>query len=354
MKKVLVLIFIHLFIISCSNTNDPEIENDDPILGSWQETYYSDESEIYDISAPNKNFACVVGGTDYLNNSLILFTTNGGRDWYKRNNVIKRCDIEVCFFLNEKHGWFVTDEGYQTEGHVCGLYKIRDTLAGITKIYDFIGSISFLQFVDTLNGYATSIAEITKSISKTTDGGYTWETINIPNLNNNISDIFFIDEINGWLLTKFELYRTYDGGYSWDLLYNIHQYYNDGLRKYNLQFLNEKFGYFLNIAKSDWYYTTDAGLTWEHPHTYKQEDYRRLYQHRSAIKFFDEKNGYCCFNSSSEECPYKTEICYTTDGGNTWETEFTTNIVSFDECIFVDENTGFAFTYDNRIYCKKY
>lgn len=93
-------------------------------------------------------------------------------------------------------------------------------------------------------------------ISKTDDGGITWETLNLDLTS--LSEIYFIDSSIGFIGTDNAIYRTIDGGDNWDdvELKNV----NDFNQIYEIEFITNTTGYALNgigILK-----TVDGGQVW--------------------------------------------------------------------------------------------
>jgi photosystem II stability/assembly factor-like uncharacterized protein len=181
-------------------------------------------------------------------------------------------------------------------------------------------------------------------IIKTTDGGENWFTIPDPT-NFYLNDIFFIDELKGFIVGEVgHMYYTDDGGNSWinqnsgttAELKSIHFFnenigmalgytnnYSDyiirttdgGITWINCSFSNSPFfiaeGIFLTtelkafvISMDDLFYTSNGGQTW------MQQQFESSTAFAS-IAFYDSLNGYI---SGFEE------IYRTSNGGNSWET----------------------------------
>jgi len=181
-------------------------------------------------------------------------------------------------------------------------------------------------------------------IIKTTDGGENWFTIPDPT-NFYLNDIFFIDELNGFIVGEVgHMYYTDDGGNSWISLNSgttaelksIHFFnenigmalgytnnYSDyiirttdgGITWINCSFSNSPFfiaeGIFLTtelkafvISMDDLFYTSNGGQTWMQQQFGSSTAF-------ASIAFNDSLNGYI---SGFEE------IYRTSNGGNSWET----------------------------------
>jgi photosystem II stability/assembly factor-like uncharacterized protein len=69
--------------------------------------------------------------------------------------------------------------------------------------------------------------------------------------------IHFVDELEGWLVNKANLWRTSSGGRNWDLIYSLEA---SGQEITDLHFINSKAGWMLSY--DGLYRTTDSGGTW--------------------------------------------------------------------------------------------
>ncbi|HZW38653.1 MAG TPA: T9SS type A sorting domain-containing protein [Ignavibacteriaceae bacterium] len=126
------------------------------------------------------------------------------------------------------------------------------------------------------------------TIQKSTNLGESWFCINKPSIK--ASDVFFIDENNGWIAGS-NLLKTTNGGNEWEYIYTEME-----LMKIYFKDMQNGFsytpGYFLK--------TTDGGYHWDTLH--QADTIRQIY-------FKNELNGYAIGNGVY----FKT-----TDGGQNW------------------------------------
>ncbi len=218
-----------------------------------------------------------------------------------------------------------------------------------------------VQFVNSLTGYSGGGNGI---FVKTTDGGDTWNTINIG-ASNFISSIFFVNQSTGYVgSTAFNIKKTTDGGNSWttqpiaatnytaDLYFindqtgfaaghggQIFKTVNGGTNWVNIaptsiawgevQFLNENTGWIL--SDMDLYKTTNGGLNWT----------SILHNSASQLGYFQD---YCFVDQLTGYVTIPSGIAKTINGGESWS--FKTIPISTPMAIkFLNNNVGWCVGY---------
>ena len=197
------------------------------------------------------------------------------------------------------------------------------------------GTSSILQdvfFVDQDYGWIAG-AHI---ILHTTDGGITWVEQPAPPVSNFYVDIYFIDRMNGWACgNDAKIIHTIDGGDTWIDQPNPYTFPNPIL--YSIYFANADTGWAFGgdhgnyptfINRRVVLYTTNGGNTWDFQ--YSTSNKTPLY----CAHLFNANGGYAASEFG--------DVIHTSNGGNTW-TE--TNPVSSYRLLgiyFSDSSTGWV------------
>jgi photosystem II stability/assembly factor-like uncharacterized protein len=179
-----------------------------------------------------------------------------------------------------------------------------------------------------------------RSLFKTTDGGKSFDLLKNQG-GNTIFGMHFFDSNTGFITFAGRLFKTEDGGINWSEEEEINK-----LDK--LKFINENVGFLYGgttnipfaggepVSSGGILKTTDGGQTWTELNISVPEI--------TALYFVDANIGY--FSTTA----FDAKIYKTLDGGTTW------NLVSEDieglilEMIFLDVNKGFALTHEGKIY----
>ncbi len=203
-------------------------------------------SRLNEIHMVNEFTGYIVGDS-----SVVLKTSNGGTTWELLDlGLTYSASLISVYFIDELKGWI--------SGGFSSVFYTKDGGQSWSTFEfwwaDWVGDI---QFTDSLTGYRAG-----RFVQKTTDGGKTWDDLNLP-LVSNYNDVFFINKDTGWVICENQLSQTTDGGLSWTLLSSI---------SYAVQiyFTCADTGWLLGyneISK-----TTDGGTTWSNfsiPSCYK-------------------------------------------------------------------------------------
>jgi len=173
---------------------------------SWQ-ILYSDTIDNLNVIYFLNNTTGFIGTGD-----KILKTVNAGLSW--TNSYTTGQPISSICFTSPSIGYFTggsnfsdllfktTDQGSSFSSYTLGLQSIKE------KVY----------FLDASVGYLTGWYG--PALSKTIDGGQTWNPINTANDTQGF-DVYFSDEFNGYYIDNAggisRIYRTSDGGNSWNV-----------------------------------------------------------------------------------------------------------------------------------------
>jgi photosystem II stability/assembly factor-like uncharacterized protein len=179
-----------------------------------------------------------------------------------------------------------------------------------------------------------------RSLFKTIDGGKSFDLLKDQS-GNTIFGIHFFDSNTGFITYAGRLFKTIDGGINWVEVAQVNK-----LDK--IKFINKNIG-FLYGGTTDTPFaggepvsfggilkTTDGGLTWT--------DLNLSVAEITALYFIDANTGY--FSTTA----FDSKIYKTLDGGTTW------NLINDEveglilEMIFLDVNNGFLVTHEGKIY----
>lgn len=197
--KVLILCLL----LFCMNTAQAE--------DLWEVQLYEGIGSLYDIQfIGDEGWAVGDSGSFVGMPSQILYTSNLGKQWIKRNPPINQLLFSVCF-IDNKHGWVVGNSGSILYTETGGLNWFVDT----SSVKNNYRSVFFR---DINHGWvAGSDGNSEGILLETKDGGKLWKENELPYTVGSLDKIYFIDSLNGFLLgnSPTTIFRTSDGGDSW-------------------------------------------------------------------------------------------------------------------------------------------
>lgn len=276
--------------------------------GSWE--WQNPLPQGVDISgicpvAEEKVIAVGTGNT-------VLITHDEGQSWQIQKLSDKFGAINALSFSDSLNGWvwglfnvFKTEDGGITWNEKdLGVDLASNRLYGIGFMDNQTGYFLINPKLDLDESYMDHPGRLHKTI----DGGETWFEVE-TGIKGKLVNVYFKDSLNGFLLSVEErlgndfiysiglLYRTYDGGNTWEKLPDPEPGYLGGFS--GIEFVTPEVGW------SGWYQTTDGGNTWEYiPHHFP-EGIEYIY----GRVFVDTLTGWA-YN-------YKT-ILKTEDGAKNW------------------------------------
>ena len=194
--------------------------------------------DLKDVQMLSATEAFAVGGEDFGDSAVILHTLDGGQTW--ESYIAPTDSLVSVFFLDPQHGWAAGNGFFRT---VNGGQTWSLTLSA--------GSVSDVQFVDLLNGFACGTGGY---YYRTTDGGVTWSGQPIGNVSN-LGAVHFLDAQNGWTANSIgTIYRTNDGAQTWTQIASLGTYAG------KLHFFDSQNGW--AIGGDQFRRTSDGGVTW--------------------------------------------------------------------------------------------
>ncbi|MBI3193625.1 MAG: T9SS type A sorting domain-containing protein [Ignavibacteriae bacterium] len=193
--------------------------------GTWSPSGLSGVKKI-DCTDRNNCWACGNGGK-------IVYTSDAGASWIQQTSgtTSNLRDIE---FATPQIGW--TGEG--------GTIILKTTTGGTTWFPQTTANIGGLDKIIIQNSQRAWLYG-TYASAVTTSGGYPWS------LHSGILPVFWLNPDTGWAKGQ-ELYRTFDGGQSWDVVGGGYVY---------VFFVNANTGWTRSVTSIS--KTTDGGFTWQ-------------------------------------------------------------------------------------------
>jgi len=258
----------------------------------WEPVSYKEDLNLFYVHFISKDEGWVTGAA-----GTILHTKDAGANWSAQlggDPHAQGGDIKNAFILDSKHAWaqtwnglFRTTDGEswqqvtgdirgnvdfvsETKGFLTYGGKILATQDGGSKWQEVFTcrakmevqglthesdcGLAVLTFATPTAGYAMGDARITV---KTQDGGASWSVLVGPEEpgDQRVFNAFFLDANTGYELRTNVLYRTTDGGQSWQgVIAKLSDRYP------TVQFADHTVGW--SILGNTWAYTVDGGKHW--------------------------------------------------------------------------------------------
>ncbi len=289
---------------------------------SWSQIFFQSGlfggTSMYSIYFQDNNIGYATG-----ERGRIIKTTDGGNTWSSHSeNYNSFSDLKI----------FDSGTGFARSG--SNYYKTVD----FGNNWFYVSSVNHFSyssgayFVSEDLGY--SIGGGTNSISgdvfKTTDGGITWNKLDIT-VDEGLSSIFFINDNIGFISGGFNrktVMKTTNGGNTWNQVLN--QEFG------NIQFTSDLIGYGNRVGNyyGAIYKTTDGGATWSISIELEGKGI-------NAFHFVDDNNGYFV---GDQGLLYKTN-----DGGASWE-QLKIPYDDYTQIKFYSKNVGYVADEDGELY----
>jgi len=293
-----------------------------------------------------RNFNKINYGWAVGSEGIILHTADGGYSW---NDQVCNMDygdynFRDVHFINPDRGWIAgSRSGYPPAGLL--LQTINGGDSWMEAYNDTVYWLTDVFFTDSINGWLIANYDVWMTkvslILHSTDGGWSWGQ-QLGYCHHFFQDIFFIDSINGWavgggingstrMVYSMILY-TDDGGTTWEEQLFC---YDSIPPLYSVYFQDEYngwavgglvAGYGLFPGSSVILHTTNGGITWEEQISGIEEDWESVY-------FTDLQTGWIVRTSS---------ILHTTDAGNTWVEQYSGTTAGLNSVCFIEDDGWIA------------
>jgi len=297
------------------------------------DNYYYPVFDIKDIYFIDSNNGWITFRS--ITGWFILNTSDGGDNWYDQYTGMAFDDLPSICFIDSLMGWAVGENTivHTSDGGDNWLPQNTVTnlpLRSVCFVDDSTGWASGTKMIYGINAWANTILY-------TNDGGKEWyeqgdEAMRAPM----IGDIFFVDKYHGWVLSfdfmvpKHSIMRTADGGINWEQI-NIEN--GHGLN--SLFFIDTSNGWVIGNEGAI-FHTTDGGLNWE------DQSIDSLDLYFSEVFFVDANHGWALGIQRIETDVYDSHIYATSDGGNSWEIQYSLTGIGLRGICFTDIDKGWV------------
>jgi len=248
--------------------------------------------------------------------------------------------VSVVTFIDSVHGW-VADRKSRVwstsdEGNSWQLVS-----ASPEKDKDFYLPQQLI-FVDELHGWLVGIS----MVWRTADGGRTWqERFSVgSNSEERIGRLYrgaFVGPESGWLASSGGVViQTNDGGTSWKTLTPV----AERMDLHGVFFSDEKTGWLIGRPDGGIYSTKDSGKTWRGEFTAVEGTYL------NSVHFVNRNEG-CAVGLTVKNQDREGLVLHSLDGGDKWA-QVSTNMKErfFDRVAFYDQHHGWLIARDDIYY----
>jgi photosystem II stability/assembly factor-like uncharacterized protein len=331
---------------------------------TWDSISIGNQNNLKSVVFLNNNDVFIVGGTNYMNNAVILRSTNSGLNWIIQDSFSK--DNLITLTTSDSNTLFTGGEFGKLLKYTNGNSNWVSVSAG------FSNGMNDVQFFNSNTGYALRnkhFYDNNTGIIKTTNGGYNWSFYPINAGSTILQAMSFVNELTGFVVgwangSGYTTFRTSNGGVNWS---NFNPGNNSNLQ--DVCFINSNTGFVVGtiyIRK-----TTNSGLNWS---------LQTLSYNLNGISFPSVDTGYIVSEPGSvlkttncgenwiikSTLPYGLRCIYfinnntgwvaagriykTTNGGDNWQIQYNFTPGGFNSMTWVDQNKGYGVSGNGAIY----
>lgn len=248
-------------------------------------------------------------------------------EWYLLSDQQSDASYSSIFFIDEMNGWIGGRSNRIKKTTDGGKSWISLNIGIIKDIWD-------IHFIDRNNGWACGT---NCAIIKTTDGGSTWTNLSTAGPENKVClSIKFLSESNGWMMSNYgQVLKTTDGGVNWTVMKQLRE------MGALLSVIDNNTVY---VYQRELYRTFNGGISWD-SHKIDIPEYNEPLD----IHFHNSLTGLICSTSFLSSVAVASSYALTTtDGGSSWKAFPVPNFEWLSCCFMVNENIGWVAA--NNIY----
>jgi photosystem II stability/assembly factor-like uncharacterized protein len=281
--------------------------------GGWQLQESGTDAHLMDVFFINADTGWVAG------HGIIMNTTDGGENWTLQDS----SDMEFwsIWFTDKDHGWAV---GYKKSGLHGFIYHTEDGGQNWSFNDSSQYELNDVFFVNEDTGYAVGGGRSHITIYGTTNAGGDWEKTD--EYGQQLFTVHFVNDTVGWASgAQGYILKTEDGGDSWNATY-----LDIGISQLlDCYFINQDTGWV--VGGDSIFKTTNGGDSWESLEGLSNHSYYCCY-------FINSNAGWV--GARGNQMP---KLIYTADGGNSWQVQ--DSMAGFSviySLFFIDKKTGWG------------
>ncbi len=166
------------------------------------------------------------------------------------------------------------------------------------------------------------------------NGGLNWNNFTKSISGNHLTDIIFLDSLNGLIAGANKIMKSTNGGFDWFSVFSTYKSF------YRLSFYGNNYGYCIdnNYMSKSFYKTTNTGLSWV------SKNLTNYALDKLCVYALDENTVFIATNDADQS----HYIYKSTNGGDNFYSVFTnSNFIT--DITFLDSNVGFAVNSQNLL-----
>ena len=273
--------------------------------------------------------------------STILHTSNGGINWINQFTSYSgyKNNYNDIFFINDSSGWVVSGKDQIYSGII--LHTSNGGNDWLIQGPEITRRLNTIFFINDSTGWIGGGAEYPggKIILKTTNGGINWDTLLIDMYPyTSIFDIKFANDSIGWAVGGIypgwagEIFKTTDGGINWS------SQLGNSTPLASCDFISDEVGWVTSsgLESVGILNTTNGGITWELQYTPDTLSFESI----NSIIFINNQKGWTAGSRYLD--PLESRILHTDNGGLNWEPQNVSANVELNSIFFIDEYKGWV------------